>query len=287
MIDTPGHIDFTFEVERSIRVLDGAITILDGVAGVEAQTENVWNQANIYEIPRIIYVNKMDREGSSLQKTITSIESRLIGWGKPLICQWPVLLEDSPSLIRSGAGGTKLVGILDVLSMRVLDWNQDPNGSKVTCTPLEEFCSKHEQIGPLLKEKAISLRMELIEKLSEMDEDIVDAFLEFDGDALKVPEIEIQKALRRVTLSGQGVAVFCGSSFKNMGVQPVLDAVIDLLPHPKDRPDPIAKEEDGKQVHISIQDSRVSALAFKVINDSKRGPLVFVRVYSGMTCHLI
>ena len=274
LIDTPGHIDFTMEVERAVRVLDGAVCLLDAVAGVEAQTENVWKQANRHSIPRIIFINKMDREGSSLSKTISAIESRLCGWGAPLVIQWPVVSGHSDAEIRSGAGGPALSAILDLPSMQILRWDTDPTGSVITKSPILKSDTHYEE--------AKRQRILLVEALSELDDTIVDTFLSHDADHMQVPEKEIHQALRRVSLSGKGVPVFCGAAFRNMGVQPVLDAIVDFLPSPVERPDIYGVDQRKNQVPISVEDPQLCAMAFKVINDEKRGPLVFVRVYSGM-----
>lgn len=262
--------------------IDGAICLLDGVAGVEAQTENVWKQANAYSVPRIAFVNKMDREGSSFSKTLKSMRGRLRGWGRPLVLQWPVVLDQPPISVQAGTGGSDLDGIVDLLNLEVLDWKADQEcGDTVTRTPLETFCQSHPDIGPTLLETSKQARIELVESLSELDEEIVDVYLSNDADHLAVPAKDIQAALRRVTLSGKGVPVLCGAAFKNFGVQPLLDAVVHYLPSPRDRPIPNAVDPKGQKVPIPIDDAKPCALAFKVTHDERRGPLVFVRVYSG------
>jgi elongation factor G len=286
LIDTPGHIDFTMEVERAIRVLEGAVCLLDGVAGVEAQTENVWRQANRYKVPRIAMVNKMDREGSSLLKTLESMRERLRGWGQPLLCQWPVLSDGGPSTIRTGAGGMSLIGIVDLLSMQVLDWSKDrKSGTVITKMPLKDYCiaqSLTQESSDLLLEQVSLHRTHLVEVLSELDEEIIELFLSYEADHLKVPEQSLKKSLSKLTQEGKVVPVFCGAAFRNMGVQPILDAVVDFLPSPKNRPPALAlNQKSGKEQLVKGSDKDLCALAFKVIHDERRGPLVFVRVYSG------
>ncbi|CAG8662030.1 7052_t:CDS:2, partial [Cetraspora pellucida] len=265
LIDTPGHVDFTVEVERSIRVLDGAVTVLDAVAGVEAQTQTVWAQANRYNVPRIAYVNKMDRVGARFGRTVREMRYKL--GARPLVCQIPVMRKDNRSLF---------CGIVDLLDMHILDWNKDPKGSIITRTPLTD---KHPMVG--LYDEAKRGRSSLIEALSEMDDNMLDLFLSTE-DHMKISVEDTKQALRRVTLNGKAVPVFCGASFRNIGVQPLMDAVVDYLPSPLDRPAPIASLSGDESVEIVPKESeKLCALAFKVVHDNKRGPMVFVRVYSG------
>ncbi|KAJ3038788.1 Ribosome-releasing factor 2, mitochondrial, partial [Rhizophlyctis rosea] len=280
LIDTPGHVDFTIEVERSIRVLDGAVCVLDGVAGVEAQTETVWRQANRYQVPRIAFVNKMDREGANFVKAVKAMEKRLGGWGRPLVIQWPVVRGESHHSNGVGSGGPQFEGVVDVVTMELVDWKQDAvTGSVVTRTPLHPSSTALDT-DRLYKEASVA-RTTLVENLSEMDDEIVNLFLEHDGYHMRVPAEDIRAALRRATLNGKGVPVLCGASFKNIGVQPVLDAVVDFLPSPVDMPPPEAISSAGEAVKIGLKDKNLCALAFKVTHDHQRGPLVFVRVYSG------
>ncbi|KAJ3184595.1 Ribosome-releasing factor 2, mitochondrial [Geranomyces variabilis] len=276
LIDTPGHVDFTIEVERSMRVLDGAVCVLDAVAGVEAQTETVWRQANRYKVPRIAFVNKMDRNGAGLGKTVKAMETRLTGWGRPLVCQWPVVRDGTSTINGLGSGGPGFEGVVDLLSMDVLDWRREQTGSVITRSPLTP-----ESDGSELYDQCLSAREALVEALSDIDERIVEIFLDVDGDHLRIPAAELRAALRRVTLNGKGIPIFCGASFRNIGVQPVLDAICDFLPCPADRPPPHAVSPSGKEVPCHLDDKEVCALAFKVTHDPKRGALVFVRVYSG------
>ncbi|CAB4412984.1 unnamed protein product [Rhizophagus irregularis] len=266
LIDTPGHVDFTIEVERSIRVLDGAITILDGVSGVEAQTQTVWDQADKYGIPRIAYVNKMDRIGAGFGRTVKEMRYKL--GTRPLVCQLPIMKKDS-------IGNNLFFGIVDLLDMQVLDWNNNPNGSIINKTILTE---QYPISG--LFEEAVKGRSHLVETLSEIDDQLLEIFLA-NEDPMKVPVDDIREALRRVTLSGKAVPVFCGASYKNIGVQPLMDAVVDFLPSPLDRSPPLATLSD-KIIEIPLKEKeKLCAFAFKVIHDHKRGPMIFVRVYSG------
>ncbi|KAH0604823.1 uncharacterized protein H6S33_006491 [Morchella sextelata] len=247
LIDTPGHADFTFEVERSIRVLDGAVTILDGVAGVEAQTEKVWRQAHAYSIPRIIFVNKLDRVGARFGPTVKEVAAKLNGW--PAVCQLPVYDPDTKG------GEDVFRGVVDVVEKRVFLWDGG-DGQKIELRDYEWL----EGQRPELYEEAKAARVALVELLAEHDEELS-------------------------TLKGDGkiIPVFAGASFRNIGVQPLLDAVVDLLPSPLDRPPVAVSYNQGKhRGTLDVTDqSKVCALAFKVVNDPKRGAMVFVRVYSG------
>ncbi|KAJ3020473.1 Ribosome-releasing factor 2, mitochondrial [Thoreauomyces humboldtii] len=279
LIDTPGHVDFTIEVERSMRVLDGAVCVLDAVAGVEAQTETVWRQANRYGVPRVAFVNKMDRNGAGLGRTVAAMERRLTGWGKPLVCQWPIVRDGTSGISGPGSGGPGFDGVVDLVTLEALDWHQEKTGSVVTrrLVTAQGGGPQRER----LYQEVLAAREKLVDALSDLDERIVDIFLDCDGDHLRIPAVELHAALRRVTLSGKGIPVFCGASFKNIGVQPVLDAVVNYLPSPEERPPARALGPDGSEVSVSLTDKNLCALAFKVTQDPKRGPLVFVRVYSG------
>ncbi|KAH6625611.1 P-loop containing nucleoside triphosphate hydrolase protein [Boeremia exigua] len=294
LIDTPGHADFTFEVLRSLRVLDGAVCILDGVAGVEAQTEKVWTQAGNYQIPRIIFVNKLDRVGAAFSRTVKEIGVRLHGW--PAICQIPWW--------KGGNGD--FVGVGDVVNLRGMLWQPGGDGRDIQAPSLEEL----DKTDPKFADEIRKARIALIEILSEHDDLMVEAFLDHDEDHLAIPALHIWQSLRRVTLqSSQAVIpVFAGASFRNVGVQPLLDAAVDLLPSPLERPDPeisisgqtstlssllnaSAAAKPAKSAKKGQQSSGLAipevknlsacALAFKVVNDAKRGVLVYVRVYSG------
>ncbi|KAF2270312.1 P-loop containing nucleoside triphosphate hydrolase protein [Lojkania enalia] len=291
LIDTPGHADFTFEVLRSLRVLDGAVCILDGVAGVEAQTEKVWMQAGHYSIPRIIFVNKLDRVGAAFSRTVKEIGVRLHGW--PAVCQIPWW---------KSANGV-FVGIGDVINLRGMLWQGPVDGSQILAFSLQELEVNHNNFATEIKKARIAL----IELLSEHDDGMVEAFLEHDENHLAIPGTQILESLRRVVLQPNQsvIPVFGGASFRNIGVQPLLDAVVDLLPSPLERPDPevsledrsgtllqllngspkmaLAAPDDIKSNRIipEIRSLLACALAFKVVSDAKRGILVYVRCYHG------
>ncbi|KAI8323083.1 P-loop containing nucleoside triphosphate hydrolase protein [Martensiomyces pterosporus] len=289
LIDTPGHVDFTVEVERAMRVLDGAVTILDAVAGVQAQTKTVWKQATRYSIPRVIFINKMDRDGANWRRCVRDIETKL--GARPLVLQVP----ESTQARLEGSG---LESWIDAVTMEriTFDIAHDNTGSTVR----REVISQEDGVAADAYEAAADARVQLVEALAEIDQRIVDVFLgdEVDGDHLKVPAEEIRAAVRRSTLSSQACPVLLGASFRNVGVQPLLDSIIDYLPAPTDLPAPmalaparehhkaIAHQPSGSgqstavQVHPNPNDKLV-AFAFKVIVDPQRGPMVFVRVYSG------
>ncbi|KAJ4298157.1 Ribosome-releasing factor 2, mitochondrial [Kalmusia sp. IMI 367209] len=297
LIDTPGHADFTFEVLRSLRVLDGAVCILDGVAGVEAQTEKVWTQAGLYHIPRIIFVNKLDRVGSAFSRTVKEIGVRLHGW--PAVCQIPWW--------KGGNGD--FIGVGDAVHLRGLMWQGSADGGQIQPYTLEELGTTDKAFAAEIKRARIAL----VELLSEHDDIMVEHFLEHNEDHLAIPGLQIMQSLRRTVCHAPQtiIPVFAGASFRNIGVQPLLDSVVDLLPSPLERPDPeisignqnstlgrllnsvsksptlahkknqkIEKDDDS----LNIPEARnlsACALAFKVVNDPKRGILVYVRVYSG------
>jgi elongation factor G len=293
LIDTPGHADFTFEVLRSLRILDGAVCILDGVAGVEAQTEKVWTQAEHYKIPRIIYVNKLDRYGAAFAKTVKEIGVRL--HGRPALCQIPWW--------KDGKGN--FTGVGDVAGLRGLLWEEGGDGKAIQSFTLQELETKDPAFAAELKKA----RTALVEGLSEYDDIMVEQFLEHEEDHIAIPSTEIMGALRRCVLQSPQniIPVFAGASFKNIGVQPLMDAVNDLLPSPEERPDAeisiggqkgtlqqlmtgqlvlsspknTQAPKAPKAQQFSLQNLQACALAFKVVNDPKRGVLVYVRVYSG------
>lgn len=263
LIDTPGHADFTFEVERALRVLDGAITILDAVAGVEAQTEKVWRQADHRRLPRIVFINKMDRTGAGFGRTVREIASKLLA--RPVVLQLPIF--------ETGLDGGEFLGIVDLLRRQCLVWSQKSDGKEVRHTEL----SKYGNVA--LVEEADRAISALVETISEMDEDVINEYLEHE-DARKVGIDTLKKAIRRLCLDGSLVPVLAGAAFRNVGVQPLLDAVIDYLPSPHDRGPPIALSDGVKCTDKN--ELAACALAFKVVIDQQRGPMVFVRVYSGM-----
>ncbi len=255
IIDTPGHVDFTMEVERSLRVLDGAVAILDAVAGVEPQTETVWRQADKYRVPRIAYVNKMDRTGADFYRSVEMIKSRL--GATPVTVQLPFGKEDG------------FRGVLDLVDEVALVWPEDGQGQSFERLPIPA------DQAPIVKE----YREHMVAALSEIDERLMEKYL---GDE-KISREEMQAAIRAGTLSMKIVPVFCGASFKNKGVQPLLDGVVDYLPSPLDIP-PIQglnPETREPEVRPASDDAPFAALAFKLMNDPFVGQLVFVRVYSG------
>lgn len=254
IIDTPGHVDFTVEVERSLRVLDGAIAIFSAVEGVEPQSETVWRQADKYRVPRIAYINKMDRIGADFYRVVEMMSERL--FTKPLPVQIPIGSED------------KFTGIIDLVKMKALVYS-DPKGE--TWEELE--------IPDDIRTKADEYRNHLLETIAEYDDALLHKYLE--GEAIK--ESELKKAIRNAALNLEATPVVCGSSFKNKGVQPLLDAIIDYLPSPLDVPpvegiNPYTQKVELRQAK---EDEPFTALAFKVMSDLHVGKLTFFRVYSG------
>jgi elongation factor G len=255
IIDTPGHVDFTIEVERSLRVLDGAVACFDGVAGVEPQSETVWRQADKYKVPRMCFINKLDRTGANFEYCVQSIIDRL--GAKPAVLFLPIGIESS------------LTGLVDLVENRAVIWKDESLGA--------DFF--YEDIPADMAERAAKYRSELIELAVEQDDDAMEAYLEGNE-----PDVKALKALiRKGTLAQAFVPVVCGSAFKNKGVQPLLDAVVDYLPSPLDI-------EDVQGVHMdtlepdtrpAADDAPFSALAFKVMNDPFVGSLTFIRIYSG------
>jgi elongation factor G len=254
IIDTPGHIDFTAEVQRSLRVLDGGIVVFDAVQGVEPQSETVWRQADRYSVPRICFANKMDRVGASYERTIDSIEERL--GARPLAMQVPIGSED------------KFVGAVDLLTRQAVTF-EDELGSK------PQYPEIPEDLVDLVEER----RAELVERIAELDDALTMKYLE--GEELTVDELKA--ALRQGVLDNTIAPVFCGSSLKNKGVQPLLDAVVDYLPSPLDVPDVIGRHpKTGEEATRPPEDSApVSALVFKIVTDAYVGRLAYIRVYSG------
>lgn len=255
IIDTPGHVDFTAEVERSLRVLDGAIAVLDGVAGVEPQTETVWRQADVYNVPRLVFVNKMDRIGADFYKSVEMVSDRLGVNAFPI--QLPIGAED------------KFLGVIDLLKMKAVVWHSEDLGASF----------EYQEIPADLADKAKAYRVQMIEKLADVDEIIMEKYLED-----KQPtEEELKKAVRKGTLSFELVPILCGAAFKNKGIQLVIDAVVDYLPSPKDVPPVKGFDMKGNEItRIADDNEPLSALAFKVVTDSYVGKLVYVRVYSGV-----
>ncbi|WP_296665332.1 elongation factor G [Demequina sp.] len=261
IIDTPGHVDFTVEVERNLRVLDGAVAVFDGKEGVEPQSETVWRQADKYNVPRICFVNKMDKIGADFYFTVDTIKSRL--GAKPLVIQLPI-----------GAEGD-FVGVVDLVEMRALVWPGDSKGD-VTLGAKYEV----EAIPAHLVDKAEEYRAELLEAVAESDEALIEKYL--GGEELTVPEIK--GAIRKMVLNSELYPVLCGSAFKNRGVQPMLDAVVDYLPSPIDMPaiEGHAPNDEEKIVERHADaDEPFSALAFKIMTHPFFGRLTYIRVYSG------
>ncbi len=256
IIDTPGHVDFTIEVERSLRVLDGAVALLDGNQGVEPQTETVWRQADKYKVPRIIFANKMDKLGANFYDCLASIDKRL--GIKVAVLQLPIGEEAA------------FKGVIDLVEMRSIIWEDEALGAKF----------RYDEIPQDLKEKAEEYRAKLIEVAVEMDDAAMEDYL--NG---KEPDKDLLKSLiRKGTCAFSFVPVLCGTAFKNKGVQPLLDAVIDYLPAPTDIPQIIGCDPDNKEIEIArspSDDEAFSGLAFKIMNDPFVGSLTFVRIYSG------
>ena len=255
IIDTPGHVDFTIEVERSLRVLDGAVTCFDGVAGVEPQSETVWRQADKYKVPRMCFVNKLDRTGADFYFCVDSIVERL--GARPAVLYLPIGIESD------------FKGLVDLVENRAIIWLEESLGAKF----------EYQEIPADLVEKAAKYRSELIEMAVEQDDDLMEAYLEGNE-----PSVADLKALiRKGTLNSSFVPVLCGSAFKNKGVQPLLDAVIDYLPSPLDVPAIDGLKLDGvtPDSRAAADDAPFSALAFKIMNDPFVGTLTFARIYSG------
>jgi len=255
LIDTPGHIDFTAEVQRSLRVLDGGIVVFDGVAGVEPQSETVWRQADRYNVPRICFVNKMDRVGADFERTIQMIRDRLSG--NPIAIQIPWGVE------------ANFRGVIDLLNMQAITWT-DELGAKREYLPIPDD----------LLEAAQAAHDEIMERIVETDDALTEKYL--DGQEISVEETV--SALRGATLRGEAQPVLCGSALKNKGVQPLLDAVVDFLPSPLDVPpitgiNPRTEEEESRP---ASDDEPMSAMVFKIVTDPYVGRLAFFRVYSGV-----
>jgi len=254
IIDTPGHVDFTAEVERSLRVLDGGVVVFDAVAGVEAQSETVWRQADRYKVPRICFINKMDRIGANFNRTLSMVEDRLKA--RPLPVQLPLGSEAS------------FQGIIDLVENKAWSFDGRPDSDPLEVSIPESaqaMCSKFHH--------------ELVEKLAEIDEQILGAYL--GGNS--ITPAELRAGLRRVTLANKGIPILCGSALRNKGIQPLLDAIVSYLPSPLDIP-PVRAIDSRLGVEVTrpvSDDAPFSALAFKVVSDPFMGRLVYLRVYSG------
>ena len=255
IIDTPGHVDFTIEVERSLRVLDGAIAVFCAVGGVEPQSETVWRQANKYNVPRMAFVNKMDRTGADFEHVTGQIENRL--GADPVVMQLNIGAEEN------------FKGVVDLVKMKAVSWKEENMGAEFDYIDIPEE----------LADKSSQLRARLVEVAAEADEELMESYFE-NGD---LSEQEIKRGIRIRTLKNEIIPVFCGSAFKNKGVQTLLDGVIDFMPSPLDVPAINGVAEDGKTgiVRKSDDGEPFSALAFKIMSDPFFGQLVFFRVYSG------
>jgi len=255
IIDTPGHVDFTVEVERSLRVLDGAVVVFDGVAGVEPQSETVWRQADKYRVPRICYINKQDRLGADFKRCVDMIVDRL--GANPVVIQLPIGSED------------KFKGVIDLIDMKALVWPLD--------TPAEPII---EEIPADMKDEALKAHELMVEKVVETDDVLLHRYLEEH----KITPGELRAALRKATIAGAVVPVLCGAALRNKGVQPMLDAVVHYLPSPLDVPpvDGVDPKSGEPLVRRAMDDEPFSALAFKIASDPFVGKLAFFRVYSGV-----
>ncbi|WP_411733099.1 elongation factor G [Paeniglutamicibacter sp.] len=261
IIDTPGHVDFTVEVERSLRVLDGAVAVFDGKEGVEPQSETVWRQADKYNVPRICFVNKMDKLGADFYFTVDTIIKRL--GAKPLVMQLPIGSE------------SEFTGVVDLLTMKAFVWEGDSKGD-VTMGAAYEI----QEIPADLQEKAEEYRAKLVEDVAEASDELMEKFLE--GEEISIAELKA--GIRKMVVNSEIYPVFCGSAFKNRGVQPMLDAVIDFLPNPMDVGATIGHDPKNEEIEIRREPNETepfSALAFKIATHPFFGQLNFIRVYSG------
>ncbi|NOJ06357.1 elongation factor G [Vibrio splendidus] len=255
IIDTPGHVDFTIEVERSLRVLDGAVVVFCGSSGVEPQSETVWRQADKYQVPRMVFVNKMDRTGADFLRVVEQIKDRL--GATPVPIQLNIGAEEN------------FQGVVDLIKMKAINWNDADQGMTFT----------YEDIPADMQEMAEEYRTELVEAAAEANEELMDKYLE-EGE---LTEAEIKQGLRIRTLNNEIVLATCGSAFKNKGVQAVLDAVVDFLPSPVDVPAIKGVDDDENEIERHADDKEpFSALAFKIATDPFVGTLTFIRVYSGV-----
>ncbi|HZS36594.1 MAG TPA: elongation factor G, partial [Polyangia bacterium] len=255
IIDTPGHVDFTMEVERSLRVLDGAVAVFCAVAGVQPQSETVWRQANRYRVPRIAFVNKMDRVGANLERAVEQIRERLKA--NAILVQIPVGIEEA------------FRGVVDLFEMKTVLWSEEELGAKFDVVP----------IAGKLEAQAKAARERMVEQIADVDDAVANRYLAGQG----VSAEELRAGMRRATIALKAVPVLCGTAFKNKGVQPLLDAVVDFLPSPADIPPVTGTHPESKQKvsRRAADDQPFSSLAFKIMNDPFVGQLTFFRVYSG------
>ena len=277
IIDTPGHVDFTVEVERSLRVLDGAVAIFDAVAGVQPQTETVWRQADKYRVPRIAFINKMDRIGADFDHAIRSMRQRLSGHPVPL--QFPIGKEDT------------FIGVIDFIDERAIVWKDETLGAEFETFPVTQlwdaaFLKSRPEIFAAVKASALSVefykehRDKVVEYIAEHDDSVLTKYL---NEHMLTPE-ELRASIRRSTIALKLVPVVAGAAFKNKGVQPLLDAVVDFLPSPVDVPPVEGTTPDGSQpvLRRASDDQPFAALAFKIMSDPYVGHLTYIRVYSGV-----
>jgi elongation factor G len=255
ILDTPGHVDFTIEVERSLRVLDSAVALFDSVAGVQPQSETVWRQMNKYQVPRIAFVNKMDRAGADFLRVVEMIRQRLRA--NPLVIQLPIGAEDA------------FEGVVDLIRMKAIYWDMTTQGMKF----------EYREIPEPLREQATEYRNKMIEAAAEANDTLMHKYLEHE----QLSDAEIRQGLRERSIRNELVLCMCGSAFKNKGVQALLDAIIDFMPSPVDMPDVKGIDERGEPATRKANDEEsFSALAFKILNDPFVGNLTFFRVYSGV-----
>ncbi len=258
LIDTPGHVDFSAEVERSLRVCDGAVTIFDGMMGVETQSETVWMQANKFNVPRIAFINKLDRMGATLDTTVLSIKKRL---------------KVQPIMVNVPSSDSQLTGLIDLTQMIHIDYSKDEMGKIVS---IEEISKGHK-----LFDQAMTQREVMIEALANYDEVLADKYLE--GELEKIETSDIDRAIAKAACSMKAVPLLCGSALKNKGVQPLLDAIIKYLPSPEQKRFDFLKSLTGElDSRLPSRKDPLCALAFKVVNDKEKGPVTFFRVYSGV-----
>ncbi len=255
IIDTPGHVDFTIEVERSLRVLDGAICVFDAVAGVEPQSETVWRQANKYRVPRMCFVNKMDRTGANFYRCVDMMKTRL--GAKPVPIQLPIHEAENYG------------GLIDLVKMKAVVWKDETMGADFT----------YEEIPADMQAKADEYRALLVESAVEMEDQLMENYL----NGMDISEADLKRCIRKAAISGAFVPVLNGTAFKNKGVQTLLDAVVDYLPSPRDIKEiPAINADDDSIISITCEDKKFAGLAFKIMTDPFVGSLTFVRIYSGV-----
>jgi elongation factor G len=281
LVDTPGHVDFTVEVERAVRVLDGAVTIFDGVAGVQAQTETVWRQARRYKVPSVAFINKMDRDGADVYNTLRSMRKRL-HVHRPLLLQLPV------------GQGTRFQAVVDTIEHTLITWDGQ-FGDTQTSSSLHNLSDQHKQLLNTINvdydelvQDAYNARLHVVESLADVNDELADLYLDCDPDtdlgAMQAISAEIiHEAIRTATIQMKVVPVLCGAAFRNVGVQPLMDALLRYLPSPMDRPAVEAFDDAGQTVLVRPDnpDKAAIALAFKVQHERARGAVVFLRVFSG------